>query len=246
MSSIKNGGIWFVLMLFCAIISLAAWEREVADVSGEAEVRAEKKYIALTFDDGPHPATTPLLLDGLKDLGAKATFFVVGIMAEENKEIVVRMQKEGHQVGNHTYEHIDLSEGSTSEAIANIKKNNDLLCGILDDGCYWVRPPWGYITEEVKNEIRVPMVYWSVDTQDWLTQKTEAVLSAALLAEDGDIVLMHDIYSTTVEAALEFVAIMQSRGYEFVTVEELLEKNGVDVASGVLYRKGDGSEATLK
>ena len=239
----KNGGIWLILLLFCAAISLAAWQREATDVSGETRITEEKKYIALTFDDGPHPATTPHLLDGLKARGAKATFFVVGIMAEERRDLVMRMQKEGHQVGNHTYEHVDLSESSAEEAISSLLKNNELLCGILDEGCYWVRPPWGYITEEVKNAIPMPMVYWSVDTQDWLTLNSDEVLDAALKAENGDIVLMHDIYPTTVQAALEFVDIMQSRGYEFVTVEELLKKNGVDIANGVLYRKGDGSPA---
>ena len=239
----RSGGIWLILMLFCAVINLAAWQREAADASGELLITEEKKYIALTFDDGPHPVVTPYLLDGLKARGARATFFVVGIMAEENRDIVVRMQREGHQVGNHTYEHTDLSESSADEAIASIKKNNELLYGILDEGCYWVRPPWGYITEEVKRAIGVPMVYWSVDTEDWLKLDAEEVLDAALQADDGDIVLMHDIYPTTVEAALDFVDIMQSRGYEFVTVEELLQINGVDIAGGMLYRKGDGSTA---
>ena len=218
----KNGGMWLILLFFCVLVSLASWEREVSGVFGTEQVAAEKKYIALTFDDGPHAECTSLLLDGLKARGAKATFFVVGIMVEENKDIVVRMQEEGHQVGNHTYEHVDLSESSAGEAIGSIKKNHELLCGILDDGCYWVRPPWGYITEEVRSELDVPMVYWSIDTEDWLTLDTETVLSSALQAEDGDIVLMHDIYPTTVEAALKFVDIMQSRGYEFVTVSELM------------------------
>lgn len=240
----KNSGIWLVLAFFCVMLSLASWERETRSVSGSAEITLEEKYIALTFDDGPHPTLTPRLLDGLKVRGAKATFFVVGTMMEENKEIVVRMQKEGHQVGNHTYEHVDLSDGDAG--IGSIKKNHELLCGILDEGCYWVRPPWGYITEEAKGEIDVPMVYWSVDTEDWLKLDVEEVLDAALQAGDGDIVLMHDIYPTTVEAALDFVDIMQSRGYEFVTVEELLEKNGVDITVGKLYRKGDGSTAPVK
>ena len=240
----KNSGIWLVLVIFCVMVSLASWEREAKSVSGGAEVAVEKKYIALTFDDGPHPTLTPRLLDGLKERGAKATFFVVGIMTEENREIVVRMQKEGHQVGNHTYEHMDLS--GAGKGVDSIKKNNELLCGILDEGCYWVRPPWGYVTEEVKSEIDVPMVYWSIDTEDWLKLNVEKVLDAALQAGDGDIVLMHDIYPTTVEAALDFVDIMQSRGYEFVTVEELLEKNGIDISRGVLYRKGDGTAVVIE
>ncbi len=237
----KNGGIWLILALFCVAISLASWERETADVSGEAQIVAEKKYIALTFDDGPHPATTPRLLDGLRERGAKATFFVVGTMAEANRKLIVQMQQEGHQVGNHTYEHVNLGEGSSQEAILSIQKNQELLCGILDDNCYWVRPPWGYITEEIKGEINVPMVYWSIDTEDWLTLDAGKILDAALAAEDGDIVLMHDIYPTTVEAALAFVDIMQKRGYEFLTVEELMKKNDVAITGGVLYRKGDGS-----
>ena len=242
----KNGVIWLLLATFCAVVSLASWEREAADVSGEMKMTLQEKYIALTFDDGPHPVYTPRLLDGLKARGAKATFFLVGVMAEESRDIVVRMQKEGHQVGNHTYEHVDLSQSSADKAIESIEKNNELLCGILDEGCYWVRPPWGYITEKVKNAIDVPMVYWSVDTKDWLTLDVEKVVDAALQAEDGDIVLMHDIYPTTVEAALDFVDIMQSRGYQFVTVEELLEINGVDISEGLLYRKGDGSEVFLQ
>lgn len=241
----KNGGIWLILALFCVAISLASWERETESVSGETQIAVGKKYIALTFDDGPHPATTPQLLDGLKARNAKATFFVVGTMAEANRDLIVRMRQEGHQVGNHTYEHVNLGQSSAEEAVGSIKRNNELLCGLLDDGCYWVRPPWGYITEEVQREIDVPMVYWSVDTQDWLTLDTTQILDAALTADDGDIVLMHDIYSTTVEAALAFVDIMQDRGYEFLTVEELLKENGVSITGGTLYRSGDGSTVIL-
>jgi len=243
--SVKNGGIWLILMFFCLTISLASWQREAADVSGETEIALEEKYIALTFDDGPHPDTTPQLLDGLKDRGAKATFFVVGTMAEKNREILVRMQREGHQVGNHTYEHVSLGSEDAADAVESIQRNDALLRGILDEGCYWVRPPWGYITKEVQREIHVPMVYWSVDTQDWLILDTEQIVNAALTAGEGDIVLMHDIYPTTVEAALTFVDIMQERGYTFLTVEELMEKNDVAVTGGTMYRKGDGSFIAL-
>lgn len=238
----RKSGIWLILGLFCLVISLASWKRQAQDVSGDVGITVEKeKYIALTFDDGPNPQTTAQLLDGLKERDAHASFFVVGELAASNEDLLVRMQREGHQVGNHTYAHIQLDEESLTAALTDLEKNDTLLRGILDEGCYWIRPPWGMITEELKAAIDVPMVYWSVDTEDWLLLDADKVLKKAVQeTENGDIVLMHDIYPTTVEAALCFVDIMQAQGYEFVTVEELLEINDVSVTTGVMYRTGDG------
>lgn len=195
-------------------------------------------YIALTFDDGPSPRCTPQLLDGLAELGAKATFFVVGCQAVKDPDLVQRMAAEGHQVGNHSYTHAALDTISPAEALADLAENDALLRELLGDGDYWVRPPYGAMTSSEASALTVPLVNWSVDTEDWLTKDAEKILDVIYRsAGDGDIVLLHDRYLNSVEAALAAVAHLQQQGYVFVTVEELLTLKGITAEAGVTYRE---------
>ena len=226
----------FVWML--AILLLTGCGGPAVSADSAAEI-PQTKYIALTFDDGPKAGTTDVLLDGLRDRGASATFFVVGEQARRYPELVRRMAAEGHQVGNHTWSHVRLEDAEPEVVRAEIGQTETLLRSLLGGQDYWLRPPYGQITAGTEGEITVPMMKWSVDPRDWESRDadkvTEAVLSAAA---PNSIILLHDIYPTSVEAALRVVDALAAQGYWFVTVEELLRLNGIEAQSGVLYRTG--------
>ena len=137
-----------------------------ADTPTDADPSAPK-YVALTFDDGPSPRCTPRLLDGLAEYGARATFFVVGCQTVKDPDIVRRIAAEGHQVGNHSYDHPQMDSLTCAQALADLQKNDDLLCRLLGKGDYWVRPPYGLCTDREAAALSVPLVNWSVDTEDW-------------------------------------------------------------------------------
>lgn len=206
-------------------------------VSGSARLTQETHYIALTFDDGPRRETTERLLDGLQQRGASATFFLIGRQIPGNEDLVLRMKAEGHQVGNHTWDHVALS-GSLTEDLEELRQTDALLQNLLGPDSYWVRPPYGLISEAEKRAIAVPLVHWTVDPEDWAKLSPEAVAQAVLEdAGPNDIVLLHDFFSDSVEAALEVVDTLQAEGYCFVTVEELLALNGITPQPGVMYRE---------
>nr|WP_326213723.1 polysaccharide deacetylase family protein [uncultured Oscillibacter sp.] len=226
----------FILALLTALC-LPGGEAMPAD--GGAEIPAGEKYVALTFDDGPRRGTTERLLDGLKERGAKATFFLIGQQIEDNAALVARMAEEGHQIGNHTWSHQRLDGILPDEAAQEVARTEAALEALLGGGEYWLRPPYGQVAEGV--ELGVPMVKWCVDPRDWESRDAEKVTRAILdCVEPNSIILLHDIYSTSVDAALRVVDRLQEEGYWFVTVEELLWLNGVKPEAGRMYRTGKG------
>lgn len=229
------------LLAVAGLLLLCCAGGQAIPVQAPAEIPTESKYIALTFDDGPRRGTTDRLLDGLRERGASATFFLVGEEIAGREDLVERMQAEGHQIRNHTWSHVRL-EGSSPEKLAGeVERTEAALEELLGDGGYWLRPPYGLITEGEEARIAVPMVKWSVDPRDWESRNTAKVVQAVLdAAEPNSIILLHDIYPTSVEAALQVVDTLQAEGYWFVTVEELLAINGVLPEPGVMYRSGKG------
>lgn len=221
-------------LLFCGV-------DQAVSVDAPAEIVQEEKYVALTFDDGPKQGTTDRLLDGLQDRGASATFFLIGSGIQGNEELVQRMQAEGHQVGNHTWSHVSLKGASGETLLQEVGQTQNLLEDLLGEGDYWLRPPYGVVSPEAESQIQVPMVKWSVDPRDWESRNTDKIVQAVLSAvQPNSIVLLHDIYEPSVQAALQIVDTLQKEGYVFVTVEELLERNGVEPQLGILYCKGTG------
>jgi peptidoglycan/xylan/chitin deacetylase (PgdA/CDA1 family) len=226
-------GIWLLLLLLAA-----GCGGEIAQTAADASLPAEERYLALTFDDGPHPGTTDLLLDGLRERGASATFFLVGEEAQRYPELVQRMAEEGHQVGNHTWSHVRL-EGTASESLQEVGRTEALLSQLLGGRQYWLRPPYGLLTADTAAQLTVPAVTWSVDPRAWESRDTEQVVQAVLQdVKPNSIILLHDIYPTSVEAALRLVDTLQAEGYWFVTVEELLALNGITPQAGSIYRSG--------
>ena len=198
------------------------------------------QYIALTFDDGPSPdTTTARLLDGLKERGAHATFFLIGNQIEDSKELIIRMRDEGHQVGNHTYSHTRLDKDSAA-GLQELEKTDVLLCDLLGQDEYWVRPPWGFVSDTVRKSANVPLIYWSIDTEDWRVRSAETICRTIVQkAKSGDIVLLHDIYPESVDAALRVIDTLGAQGYKFVTVEELFAKCGAAPLCGHFYTRPD-------
>lgn len=206
----------FYMLLF-VIFLYSNYEKEVQDT---VQI-VEPPKIALTFDDGPS-IYTESLLDGLKERGVQVTFFVIGKSAEEYPEIVEREAKEGHIVGNHTYNHVEITKLNVEEAREEIEKTNEILGNLTQKRIEYVRPPFG-IWEEELDDLDMLSVMWSIDTLDWTTKNADEIVNKVVTqAEENDIILMHDCYESSVQAALRIVDLLQAEGFRFVTVDELL------------------------
>lgn len=198
----------------------ASQEVSAGKIAGEEDVA---KKIALTFDDGPHPRYTEQLLDGLKERNVVATFFVTGENAQNYPNIIRREQEEGHLIGNHTYSHIQLTSGNRETFREELVKTNEILENITGEKVSFVRPPYGSWDKSFEKELNMFPVLWNIDPLDWCSHNAECIAAKVVeKAGDGDIILMHDYYDTSVTAALEVVDVLQKRGFQFVTVEEIL------------------------
>lgn len=227
------------VLILAALTALCLAGGEAVPAEGGAELPAEEKYVALTFDDGPRRGTTDRLLDGLKERGARATFFLIGQQIEDNADLVARMAEEGHQIGNHTWSHQRLDSILPDAAAQEVTRTETALEALLGGGDYWLRPPYGQVAEGA--DFGVPMVKWCVDPRDWESRDADKVARAILdCAGPNSIILLHDIYPTSVDAALRVVDQLRAEGYWFVTVEELLWLNGVRPEAGSMYRTGTG------
>lgn len=194
------------------------------DVYGEsAGKNEERRKVALSFDDGPHPAYTEQLLDGLKKRGVKATFFVTGEHAALHPDIIRRMSEEGHLIGNHTYTHIQLNASNREQFKEELIRTNEVISEITGDEVLYVRPPYGSWDKTLEEELNMFPVLWTVDPLDWCSSNASCIVRSVVEeVEENDIILMHDYYDTSVTAALEIVDELLAEGYTFVTVEEIL------------------------
>ena len=226
----KRKGFYVILIFFCSCCFIGIsketkeTEREIQQKESVEESGVkEKPSIAITFDDGPSDRYTGRLLDGLKERNVKASFFLIGENAEENSELVERIYKEGHLIGNHTYSHVQMTHLSEEEAVREIEMTDQVISAITGEHVAYMRPPFGAWQRELEVKMEVLPVLWSVDPLDWMTENVDEIVSKVVTeAEEGDIILLHDCYSSSVEAALRIVDFLQKEGYEFVTVDRLL------------------------
>lgn len=180
------------------------------------------KEIALTFDDGPHPKWTPILLEGLKLRGIRATFFVIGESAQEYPELIQQMEEDGHQIGNHTYSHVQLTRCPLPHALLEIQKTQDAIYSITKKIPKFIRPPFGSWNEALAEHTSLTAVLWDVDPYDWKYQNSRQIVdSIKAQTDDQSIILLHDVYETSVQAALEIVDYYQKLGYRFCRVDEI-------------------------
>ncbi len=187
----------------------------------------EGPYIAMTFDDGPGPQTTPRLLDILKERGIKATFFVVGQNAAEYPDIMRRMASEGHEIANHSWSHPALTKLGTESFRKQIENTNDTIARITGKRPVLMRPPYGatssLLNKRLSEEYGLKVILWSVDPLDWRYRNSNRVYSFIVQnTQPGSIILTHDIHATTVAAMPETLDALSGKGYKFVTVSELI------------------------
>lgn len=203
-------------------------------------VRAEsEKAVALTFDDGPSGRFTLALLKGLSERGAKATFFLCGYRIEDSPGMPERILAEGHEIGLHGFSHDSMEKMNR----CCLEKELDATRALLPKDCpiRFLRPPGGLCgkcTDAVTEERGLSVLKWSVDPKDWATHDVHAVERAVLeKVRDGDVILMHDMSDSSVEAALHIVDALQKRGFSFVTASELAAKKGVTLTAGKVYSR---------
>ena len=184
-------------------------------------------YVALTFDDGPSAATTPRVLDILRNHGAHGTFFVVGESVNRNAGILSRAVSEGNEIGVHTWSHIKMT-GSSSERInSEVSRSIDAITAATGRTPRLIRPPYGATNASIVNSMfenyGLTSVLWDVDTRDWQHPGVDVVISRAVgNAHSGSIILVHDIHASTLAALEGIVSGLQARGFKLVTVSELM------------------------
>lgn len=197
-----------------------------------------EKLVALTFDDGPKEGKTEPLLDMLNEKGVHATFFIIGAQVEENSEIVRRMYEEGHQIGMHTYSHVDLSCLSEARQKEEIEKSRKVIETVIGAERLLLRPPFGKLNQALENWLDCPMIMWSVDTEDWMGKSAEEMIrETAENVRDGDIILMHDISDDGLAGAAGIIDELRRMGYTFLTVDELFACRNIELEDGITYRR---------
>lgn len=194
-----------------------------------------KPMVALTFDDGPYGPVGNQIMDSLAQYGGKATFFVVGDRVSSYKAEMQRMAAEGHEIGNHTYNHKYLTKLNAAQIQEQISKCNDAVEAVCGVRPALVRLPGGLKNSTVLANINAPIIMWSIDTLDWKTRNAGKTVNAVMgKVRDGDIVLMHELYSQSGAAAVEIIPRLTEAGYQLVTVSELAQYRG-GLAAGKIY-----------
>lgn len=194
--------------------------------------------VALTFDDGPYTPVTSKILKVLKKYDARATFFVVGSRVPSYEDMVKQAYEQGNEIATHTYNHANLTKLTTKQMKEELSKSRDVIKDVIGCGFSNLRPPGGSINDNMRNNIKVPMIYWSVDTEDWKSRNAQSVLKECKVIQDGDIVLMHDLYPSTAEAVQKLVPRLIKQGYQLVTVDELFHYKGIKAEAGKVYMSG--------
>lgn len=206
-----------ILSMIIAIFPLVQAEIPAAAGTGDG-----KKQIALTFDDGPHRKYTAIILDILKGYGVKATFFVIGVNAEEHPELVKREADEGHAIGNHTYSH-KCSPNDEKGLCEEIAKTDNIIYEITGKYPVLFRPPGGAVTSCVRRaseDKEKRIVLWTIDTRDWAHESVDSIVKNVLKnAKNGSVILFHDYItpdSPTPQALRIIIPALLKQGFEFV------------------------------
>lgn len=201
-------------------------------------VDPNKPMVCLTYDDGPSRLATPRILDALQKVNGAATFFVLGSRVAGHADIVARVLDEGSEMGNHTFGHKDLTKIKEQEMLDQFDATWQAISevGSLDNQGKLVRPTYGAFNDYVKKTAPYPLIMWSIDTRDWSHQNVARTVQAIKdKVEDGDIILMHDLYEETAQASEEIIAWLDQEGYQLVTVSEMYEAKKIELVPGQIY-----------
>ena len=198
-----------------------------------------EKLVALTFDDGPSGRFTRKLLEGLEERGAKATFFLCGYRMEQFPDLTERIFQEGHEIGLHGYSHKPMGGMCQRDTVQEIRK----AMALLPEGCEvaFLRPPGGLCSDciqTVVKEFGLSILNWSVDPKDWAIHDAAAIEKEVIgHVRDGDVILLHDMSDSSVEAALKIVDELQEQGFRFVTASELARARNITLVPGTKYTR---------
>lgn len=196
----------------------------------------DKKLIAFTFDDGPSETNTNYLLDNLDKYDAKVTFFVLGSRVNSNKETIKRAYLEGNAIGSHTYNHRNLNLLSDVALMDEVKKTNEAIKEVIGTSPTLLRPPYGNLTDHGKELANMSIILWNIDPLDWKYKDKNRVANEIIEhAHDGAIILVHDIYKSSVEGALLAMEKLQKQGYAFVTINEMAQLRGIELDTTTSY-----------
>lgn len=198
----------------------------------------EKPMVALTFDDGPYDRVTNRIVKVLTKHDSRATFFVVGNRVERYADTMKNAYNKGNQIATHTFDHGDLSKMKKKQIRRELKRAFRVMKKINGENPTMLRPPYGNVNDKMRQTIRIPMIYWNVDTEDWASRNKDKILSRCKSIKDGDIVLMHDLYPSTAAAVEKLVPKLRKKGFQLVTVEELFYYKGIDAKGGKVYFNG--------
>ena len=205
------------------------------DVFINRKIDKSKKMIALTFDDGPNYNTSKII-DVLNKYDIKATFFVLGSRAINNKDILKKMADSGMEIGNHTYNHLLLTKYDENKIRSEIEDTSEVIYNATKKRPKLLRPSYGSVNNKIKKVANMPIIIWDIDTLDWKYHNSKRITSRVVnKVRDGDIILMHDIYSASLNALSNIIPILQDNGYEFVTIDELFYYKGISLENGKVY-----------
>lgn len=205
------------------------------DVVINRKIDKSKKMIALTFDDGPNYNTSKVI-DVLNKYDIKATFFVLGSRAINNKDILKKMADSGMEIGNHTYNHLLLTKYDENKIRSEIEDTSEVIYSATKKRPKLLRPSYGSVNNKIKKVANMPIIIWDIDTLDWKYHNSKMITSRVVnKVRDGDIILMHDIYSASLNALSNIIPILQDNGYEFVTIDELFYYKGISLENSKVY-----------
>lgn len=213
------------------------------DEDGKYDETKQRPMIALTFDDGPGEYTEELI-NCLVENNAKATFFMLGQNVEAYPEIAKKLSDAGMELGNHSYSHPDLVTIGAEAAAQQVSNTDAALKAATGFEATVMRPPGGSFNDSVKAAINHPLIIWSIDTRDWATKSEDQTYQVVMdNAQDGSVVLMHDIHEWSVKAAIRMIPDLIAKGFKLVTVSELAEAKGETLQSGnAYYYFGEGEQ----
>lgn len=199
------------------------YESRMGSVETMASANETEKKVAITFDDGPNPDYTEILLAGLKERGVSATFFLLGKEVERYPKIVEDIYADGHLIGTHSYEHVNLNNLCDAAAVEQVDKTNQAIHELTGEYPEYIRPPFGSWKCNLDYETKMIEVLWDVDPLDWKTDNSDVIAKRVVdKVQENDIILLHDASESSVNAAFKIIDELQKEGYTFVTVDEIL------------------------
>lgn len=225
--------LWIILFFFLQETNLLAADKKRMYWESEGivwNVKTKQKVVSLTFDDGPHPMFTKMILDILNKHHIKATFFIVGKKAQQQPDLIREMDKKGHEIANHTFKHPGMHNISSAQLESEIRQTDQLIFDLTGKHPSLFRPPDGVYNKRILNVVsknKYRIIMYSVDPKDWSNTTSQKIIKTIVTkVKPGDIILLHDLggnRSITVNSLEDIINKLNKEGYQFKTVSELIK-----------------------